>query len=272
MSESQKIFLNPFKNPNLSYYFAYQSYDGSVRHFEKPHIHDSYEIYVNVSGDVAFLVNNSLFPVEKGDAVVTRPGDVHICVYQGQTEHSCFCLWLQCPEESPLIAFTKKDTFVNYIRYSEDTRKELLRLMHRLKAAEEEHREPARTAYLFRILTLFAEGEQTEPEHPTLPIEMQRVLDYINDQYTQIHCIEDIVRETHVSGSTLNRWFRAYLQLSPHKFVEALKLSYAQRLLLEGKTVTEACNRSGFSDCSRFISVFKSKFGQTPLQYQKNHE
>lgn len=272
MSESQKITLHPFSNPHLQYHLSYQSLNTSSRQYEKPHIHDCYEIYINVSGDVAFLVNNSLYPVQKGDVIVTRPGDVHICVYQGESEHTCFCLWLQCTESSPLISFTQKDNFSNYIRYSEDTRKELLRLLYRLNAAEEDQREPARTAYLFRVLTLFAEGEQTELEHTTLPLEIQRVLDYINDHYTQLRCIDDIVSATHVSGSTLNRWFRAHLQLSPHKYIEALKLSYAQRLLIEGKTVTETCIRSGFSDCSRFISVFKNKFGLTPLQYQKKHE
>lgn len=105
-----------------------------------------------------------------------------------------------------------------------------------------------------------------------IPEDMQRVLDYINDNFIQIRSIADIVNATHVSGSTLNRWFRAHLQLSPHKYLEALKLSFAQRLLLDGKSVTDVCNSSGFTDCSRFISIFKSKFGTTPLQYQKHHE
>lgn len=270
MSEAQKIILSPFPDPNLQYYFDYQVWNSAISRSEKPHIHDSYEIYVNVSGDVAFLVNNSLYPVEKGDVIVTRPGDVHICVYQGQEDHACFCLWLQCPDGSPLIRFAHNDDFTNFIRYSDDTKKELLRLLYRLKDAESQKKEPARTAYLFRLLTLFCEGEQTELKHDALPSEMQRVLDYINDHYTQIHCVEDIVNATHVSGSTLNRWFRAHLQLSPHKYVEALKLSYAQRLLMEGTSVTEVCSRSGFTDCSRFIAIFKSKFGQTPLQYQKH--
>jgi AraC-like DNA-binding protein len=138
-----------------------------------------------------------------------------------------------------------------------------------LKDAEAAGREPARTAYVFRLLTLFAEGEQTDLERPALPKPMQQVLDYINANYANLHSMDDIAEATHISCSTLNRWFRTYLQLSPHKYVEALKLSYAQRLLLEGRTVTDVCNCSGFTDCSRFISVFKNKFGQTPLQYQK---
>ena len=269
MSEAQNIALTPWPVPQFRYNFSYQQGTNQVDGPEKPHIHDSYEIYVNVTGDVAFLVNNRLYPVKKGDVIVTRPGDVHICIYQSDAMHERFCFWLDCPEDSPLLSFIHRKDFSNFIHFSDDTRRELLRLLYRLKDAEAAGREPARTAYVFRLLTLFAEGEQTDLERPALPKPMQQVLDYINANYANLHSMDDIAEATHISCSTLNRWFRTYLQLSPHKYVEALKLSYAQRLLLEGRTVTDVCNCSGFTDCSRFISVFKNKFGQTPLQYQK---
>lgn len=272
MSESQNIALSSWPMPQFQYCLQHQREENQPNSQEKPHIHDSYEIYVNVSGDVAFLVNNRLYPVSKGDVIVSRPGDVHICVYQAKGLHERFCFWLDCPEDSPLLAFTRRKDFSNFIRFSDDTRRELLRLLYRLQDAESSSREPARTAYVFRLLTLLNEGEQTDLERPALPKTMQEVLDYIQENFAELHGVEDIVRATHVSGSTLNRWFRNYLQLSPHKYVEALKLSYAQRLLLEGRSVTEACSQSGFSDCSRFIAVFKAKFGQTPLQYQKRRE
>ena len=271
MSESQNIVLSALPVPQIQYHLSYQKLAQS-HGAEKPHIHDSYEIYVNVSGDVAFLVNNRLYPVRKGDVIVSRPGDVHICVYRSEAPHECYCFWLNCPEDSPLLTFTKRTDFSNFIHYSDDTRRELLRLLQRLKDAEDAHREPARTAYVFRLLALFNEGEQTEQERTMLPKSIQQVLDYINCNFTQLHCVDDIVKATHISNSTLNRWFRTYLQLSPHKYMEALKLSYAQKLLLEGRSVTDVCNLSGFTDCSRFIAIFKGKFGQTPLQYQKNRD
>ena len=107
---------------------------------------------------------------------------------------------------------------------------------------------------------------------PVLPQGMQQVLDYIRVNFVQIHSVADVAEGCHISTSTLNRWFRTYLQLSPRKYVEALKLSLAQKLLAEGRSVTEVCNSAGFSDCSRFIAVFKAKFGKTPLQYQKQRD
>ena len=272
LQEVEKHELINLPNLDFQYCFEYQDYERIQNRTPRLHIHDCYEIYVNISGDMSFLVNNSLYAMQRGDVLITRPGDVHICINQAVIAHTCFCFWFQCLESSPLIAFTKRKDFNSFIRYSEDTKKELLQLLYRLKDAQEATREPERTICLFRLLTLFAESTYTEPKHPRMTAGLQNVLDYINENYTQIHCVDDIVKATHISSPTMNRWFRANLQLSPHKYVEALKLSSAQRLLLEGKTVTEACNSSGFSDYSRFISVFKKKFGQTPLQYQKHHK
>ena len=222
MSEAQNIALTPWPVPQFRYNFSYQQGTNQVDGPEKPHIHDSYEIYVNVTGDVAFLVNNRLYPVKKGDVIVTRPGDVHICIYQSDAMHERFCFWMDCPEDSPLLSFIHRKDFSNFIHFSDDTRRELLRLLYRLKDAEAAGREPARTAYVFRLLTLFAEGEQTDLECPALPKPMQQVLDYINANYANLHSMDDIAEATHISCSTLNRWFRTYLQLSPHKYVEAL--------------------------------------------------
>ena len=272
MSEFQDIGLSPLPVPQFQFYYSYLDAIRSPNDPEKPHIHSNYEFYIHVSGDVSFLVNNRLYPVSPGDVIISRPGDVHLCVCQEAVQHARYCCWISCPEDSPLLDFIHRPDFSNILHFSESTRKELLRLFHRLRDAEAQGRQIARTAYLFRVLTILSEGTHMEPEVPALPTAMQQVLDYIRENFTALHCVEDIAHNCHISSSTLNRWFRSYLQLSPHKYVEALKLSLAQRLLLEGKSVTEVCNRAGFTDCSRFIAIFKAKFGRTPLQYQKQRE
>lgn len=272
MSQSQNIQLFPWPTMQFQYSFAHQKEVNWPDNPEKPHIHDCYEIYVNVSGDVAFLVNNRLYPVHRGDVIVTRPGEMHICVYRGPALHERFCFWIHCPQDSPLLAFARREDFSNILHFPRETRQELLELLYALHDAEVEGRELARTAGIFRFLSLLAESKLNAPAGPVLPQPMQQVLDYIRENFVQIHSVTDVAEGCHISTSTLNRWFRTYLQLSPHKYVEALKLSFAQKLLAEGRSVTEACNGAGFSDCSRFIAVFKSKFGKTPLQYQKQRD
>lgn len=270
MNQSQNISLTPWPMPSFQYNLAHQTYSDSQVISEQPHIHDCYEIYVNVSGDVSFLVNNILYPVHSGDIIITRPGDVHICVYQSRAEHECYCFWINCADDSQLLSFANREDFANFIHFPSDKRVKLLKLLQCLNDAENTEREPERSSYLFQLLAMLSEGKLTQPKEQTLPKSVQQVLDYIHSNFVEIHCVDDIVTMTHVSGPTLSRWFRKHLQLSPYKYVEALKLSFAQKLLLEGCSVTEASERAGFPDCSRFIAIFKSKFGTTPLKFKKN--
>ncbi len=127
----------------------------------------------------------------------------------------------------------------------------------------------AQTAYLLRILSILERTEQTETPQMPLPAVLQAILDDINENFISMNHISDILKKHYISSATLNRYFRKYLHTSPHEYLESQKLSYAAKLLLEGKSVTEACMNSGFSDCSRFIMHFKRKFAVTPTQYKK---
>ena len=84
-----------------------------------------------------------------------------------------------------------------------------------------------------------------------------------------VRSVNDILTSHFVSSATLTRWFRKYLHSSPREYLESVKLANAAVLLSNGHSVTDACMRSGFSDCSHFIVLFKKKFGETPLKYKK---
>ena len=239
---------------------------------DESHIHGCYEIYVNVTGNVSFLVNNNLYPIRKGDVILTRPGDVHLCIYHATCFHEHFCLWLDAPADSPLVSFMHDPGFGHFLSVEETDRDHLFFLLRKLSGAKSQELSPlARTAYLCQVMDLLQNRSEVigaSPD-PILPEEMQQILTYLSDHFREIQHIKDIYDKFYISPATLNRWFRKYIHISPREFLEAQKLSYAKQLLGDGHTVTEACIQSGFSDCSYFISVFKKKFGTTPLTYKR---
>ena len=125
-------------------------------------------------------------------------------------------------------------------------------------------------AYLLQILLLFRETNTRKREAEVLlPETLQRIMDDIRENFAEIGTVNRILQSHFVSSSTLTRWFRTYLHTSPREYLESQKFSCALELLREGASVTDACMRSGFSDCAHFIARFKKKFGETPLQYKK---
>jgi len=253
------------------YYKLY--YKDSVRETtnmreEAPHIHDCYELYFHLSGDVNFLVNNRLYEVKRGDWILTRPGDMHLCIYRSACKHEHYCMWVSTEEGSEVHQHLERLVEVHHVASGEDTtRAEQIfsSLLH-----------PDGTPFcteiaLLSLLSLPADQPRRHGSGaPCMPEALRAVVDDICENVHEIRSVEEIAGRHYISRATLCRWFRQYLHLSPRDFLEAQRLSCAKRILSAGGSVTDACMGAGFSDCSYFIAVFKRRFGITPLQFQRH--
>ena len=250
-------------------------HNNKYRHCDDPdadplHVHDYLEIFLNVSSDVSFLVNNNLYPVPMGDAVISCPGDIHMGIFHKSAVHEHVCIWIDADFNTPLFSFLHKKDFCSLFSFDEQTKKQLQSLVFSLlDIIEKEGSELEKVSYLLQILTIFEKKTHHDTEQVYLPETLQKVLDDIHENFSEIHSVNDILTSHFVSSATLTRWFRKYLHSSPREYLESVRLSNAAILLANGHSVTEACMRSGFSDCSHFIVLFKKKFGETPLKYKK---
>lgn len=55
-----------------------------------PHIHEECEIYINISGNVSFEVENRLYPLTPESVIITRPYEYHHCIYHNNDLHKHF--------------------------------------------------------------------------------------------------------------------------------------------------------------------------------------
>ena len=256
----------------ISYHIRYRNEYTEVNDpkHDESHIHSCYEIYFNLSGEVSFWANNRLYPIKSGDLIVTRPGDVHLCVYNMPSVHEHFCFWFEYSDASPISEYLKGLFSSNH--YSlEESKERLANMLSELKKMNEnDENRFLRTAKLYEIFVFLSENCKPSTDVPpeTMPPEMQRIVDDLDKNFAQLNHISDILKKYYISQATLNRWFRKYLRVSPREFLEAKKLAFAKKLLSDGHSVTETCMLAGFSDCSHFISVFKKKFGKTPHKYK----
>lgn len=237
------------------------------------HIHDHYEVYINVTGDVSFLVNNRLYPVRRGNAIVTRPGDVHVCVINSPCIHEHFCLWISAKSRAKLFDYVLREDFCGLLSFERGKGEALLQQLFQMQRSIGENNELAITAQLLQVLLLLSRSQMAAvPERKLIPDEMQSIINYLDANFLQIRSVSELSSQFGISPATLNRWFRRYIQVSPLELVKAKRIAYAKKLLDSGATVTESCMQSGFSDCSYFISTFKKKFGETPLKYKQHSQ
>lgn len=234
------------------------------------HIHSYTEIFVNIDSDVSFLVENRLYPLSRGDVIISPPGASHVCIFNRDTVHDHACIWIDAERGSYLTKFIDEEGFSPLITFGDGAEK-FLELVAELEASTvEDCSELSRAATLLNILSMLETASGTHQSEHHLPAAMQAILDDIHENCMQIKSVNDIIDRNFISGATLNRYFRKYIHLSPREYLESQKLSYATRLLLSGDTVTDCCMKAGFSDCSHFISLFKKKFGTTPFKYKQS--
>ena len=230
------------------------------------HLHDYFEIYINLEGDVSFFVKNHIFPISRGDIIFTRSNELHYCLYKNSCMHKHFCLW-----------FTENDIFSkmfekcpNFISPDYEVKEELISCFFAFYDAANKNDTFESTTHFLRVLSIIGKEAEssTAPLRHSAPPQFQNVLDFINSHYGEITNINELYSHFFISPSTLRRWFLKYVNMTPKNYLEYIKLSNAKQMLSRGLSVTDVCYNCGYSDCSHFINIFKKNFGRTPLQYK----
>ena len=238
---------------------------------DESHIHACYEIYVNISGNVSFLHNKTIYQIQPGDIIFSKPGEVHRCIYHASCVHESFCIWFDVTNNAIIEDFINTNEFSGFIKLNYSYHDEMFQLLHKFYDMQHENQDLQKVTCFLELLCLLSREESHACEMiSNIPHKVQAVLDYINESFVNIYSIDEIAMKFHVSIPTLNRWFRKYIQLSPYQYLIGNKLSYSEKLLHTDISVTEACFQSGFTNCSRFISLFRHYYGKTPLQYKKD--
>ena len=267
-TKSQRFDERQHMHNNTYEIFHYK--DASPREVALHH-HDFYEIYVNLSGDVSFLVENDLYSIRRGDAIITRPNELHRCIFHSDGIHEHFVIWLKdfpFPSKKLKAEFEKNTLMV----LRKEEKEELIRCCF---AFYESHTGKdtswlRESQYFFTILDMICSGNKLEIPAQQLPAAFTRIVEYIAQHYDEPGCnVSRIGEEFYISKSTLCRHFRRYFQTTPSDYIESKRFAEAKKLLCTGMSVQAACLNSGFTDCSHFIRRFRTKFGTTPYRYQR---
>lgn len=240
------------------------------------HIHDTCEIYVNISGNVSFMVEKNLYPIQHGDIIISKPYEYHHCIYHDSSDHHHYWITFSSTENQELFSFFlgKKRGENNLIRLPENILQDFLKLCDRLAHADPKNSLET-TSLFFALLSYIETGlnnYNVEQSNIHIPQNFLSILNYVNKNFTSIKSINEIADTFDISITTLERYFKKHLNMTPRRYLEDKKLFNACKLLRTNYSVIDACFESGFCDYSHFITIFKRNFNTTPLKYKKNVE
>lgn len=243
-------------------------------HTEQAHIHSNFELYINISGDVSFLVENKLYPISRGDIIITMPNEIHHCVYNSTSLHEDYCIWINA--QGDMAKMLNLDTNRNkgehnLISMTKEDKQRAIKLIQGMKSKYDakSFKSPGALAELFSLFSLIGKYSYSDKSAIVLPELLEDVLKYIDTNLGSECSGEKIASEFYISRATLYRMFKTHLNISPAKYIEAKRLSLAKEMLEKKKSIQEVYSTCGFNDYSHFISIFKKRFGTTPHKYIK---
>ncbi len=252
---------------DMTVYLLEEHFDKTPKTVES-HVHDKCEIYINLSGDVSFMVEKNIYSISRGDVIITRPYEYHHCINHTADYHDHFCIMFSCNECKNIfnIFFDRKIGEKNYISLSQLQKEKLISLCYTL--VNDNSSEIKKYISFFNLIDLISDID-SPVVNTNLPEDIAICVDYINNNISKSITVRDLSILSYVSVNTLERHFKKYIGMSPYAYIQNCRLAYAVSVLENGGTVTQAAVESGFPDYSHFISLFKKRYGKTPLKFQK---
>lgn len=100
---------------------------------------------------------------------------------------------------------------------------------------------------------------------------LQKVYKYLDEQYASRVDVHEAAALVHLSTPAFCRFFKKQTKITFTEFVNQFRVSQSRKLLLQQKTVTEACYASGFENLSYYNRTFKRITGENPSHFRRKH-
>jgi AraC-like DNA-binding protein len=100
---------------------------------------------------------------------------------------------------------------------------------------------------------------------------MSYIYKYVEENYQQTPNVNKLAQQVHLTTSAFCRYFKKQTQLTFTDFINQYRINEAKNLLLQDKSVSEACFATGFEQLSYFNKTFKKLTGENPSVFKKRN-
>ncbi len=125
----------------------------------------------------------------------------------------------------------------------------------------------------YRLLMHFTDSTRARAlaEEPLYQRYVEPVLKEIETNYASELTVQDLSRKVYVTPQYLSRLFRRFLGCSVYEYLTVYRINRAREFLVsyQHMEVQQIARRTGFTDTSHFIVMFKKAAGITPLEFRK---
>ena len=256
------------------------------------HYHSYIELINCLRGVFRVVLNNQKYEFLTGDLLVINSNEVHSidCISEGGGRYIVLRFEPELLYDSSLdifevkyvLPFTMNDmTPQKIFPHSEICATDIPRLMYdALKEFDDRKSgfELALRSDIYRIFVWILRYWNNNgihlPRTSSMTSEhiqnMQVVLEYISNHYSEEISAESMARLANMSYSYFSRIFKQIMNKSFNDYLNFVRITEAEKLLTStDRNITEIAYATGFSSSSYFIKIFDKYKGMSPSRFRK---
>lgn len=246
-----------------------------------PHWHQEIELIFVKSGSTVIRIDGKNHTAKKGDLIICDSGETHSSPSFNMANSLEFMhfgtnvlgsVYHSSDFDSSLI---KKETLVKFGLYDEVKR------LFEIVGTELEKKQPYCNEIIKSAIRYFwyllkrhipkkAENGGRKSKRAQLTYDMQRLQEYINNNFTDEINLEIAAKQMGMSECHLSRLFKSMVGMSFVSYINTLRTEHAAELLRDKKTtIIDVALSCGFNNIRTFNRVFKAITGYSPSQFRK---
>ena len=256
------------------------------------HVHDYYEIYFFVEGDVSIEFGEGekakQIKLKHGDIVIVPPGlSHHAIIHSHDVPYRRFVLWITVDYLSGLMQ-TSPD--YGYLMQLVSTRNEYIfhndkiafnaiqtKVFHLLEEIySNRFAREAKISLCLNDLILHLNRVVYEKHHERSDREEQKLsetlIDYIDRHLEDDLSLDYLASQFYVSKYHIAHIFKDNIGMPIHQYVLKKRLEACKDTIRNGAKISEAYLMFGFKDYSGFYKAFRKEYGISPKEWQDTIE
>ena len=240
--------------------------------FER-HSHDCFAIGTTTHGIQRFRCKGKQYDSQPGDFVLFNPDDDHDG-RPGSAEGFRYTIWY-VPDDlvASVLDLDEGSARSRYFSRPHVADRQMAVTFRALYAslteasAESLRVESLMRAFLGTMLGRHGERAWSLSSGETGAASLARIRDYIRAHYAEDISVSDLAAVAGLSRAHLTRAFSAAYHMPPHVYLNAVRITQAQKRIRLGMPLTMVALECGFADQSHLTRRFKGSVGMTPAAW-----
>lgn len=277
-----------FYYENEYFNIGHNNYDINSASFNvNSHIHDLYEIYYFLKGDVTYYIEGQGYKIEKGDLLIINSQELHKPIFNTDSTYERivvhFLPWyiskynsdsfnlLGCFENRDL---GKKNKLPHNSIQKHNLDKKFKKIIKYIKNNLDESEVMIETLFiqlLVSINNIFNNEKNIKNNIIEYNDNTLKIIKFINKNLEKKITLDLLANEFFLDKYYLSHLFKKNTGFSVIQYVNYKKIMKAKELLSHNLTCNEVSNKLAFGDYSNFYKAFKKNVGISPSKYQNKN-